>query len=383
MMRCGHYLTNVSDLTRYTERLDIEQLQRVSERYAFRANDYYLGLIDWDAPGDPIRRLVVPAGRELAEFGGVDTSNESANTRFPGLQHKYRDTAVLLVTNHCGGYCRYCFRKRLFFPDSDETRRDVSDAVGYIGSHPEIADVLITGGDPLTLATSRLAEIFEMLCTIPHVARIRIGSKMPAFDPYRILDDIALQELLASTTATRPIYLMCHFDHPRELTEPARAAIALLNSIGVTCLNQCPIIQGVNDDETVLAELFDRCSDAGCPQYYVFQCRPALGNQSYEVPIVRGFSLVSKARSHVSGLSRRARYCLSHATGKIEIVGVDDTRIFARYHRAKDPADESRMLLLRRDDTAYWLDQLECAEGQGIRPSSACEEERMPDRCWS
>ncbi len=366
-MRCGRYHNDVADLAPYVGPEESARLKKVSERYAFRANDYYLGLIDPDRDDDPIRRLVVPSIAELSEFGRLDSSDECANTPLPGLQHKYRETAVLLVTDHCGGLCRYCFRKRLFLERSAETRGDVSDAVGYIGRHTEIRDVLVTGGDPLTLAAPRLGAILDELCRVPHVERIRIGSKLPAFDPFRILDDPSLQAVLADCASRRRLYVMCHFDHPRELTTPALAVIALLTSLGIGCVNQCPITRGVNDDARTLADLFERCTNAGCPQYYVFQCRPAVGNSSFEIPITRGFELVAEARTRVSGLSRRARYCLSHSTGKIEVVGMDERRIFARYHRAKDPAEEGRMLLLKRDDTAYWFDQLEDAEAPRVR----------------
>jgi L-lysine 2,3-aminomutase len=135
----------------------------------------------------------------------------------------------------------------------------------------------------------------------------------------------------------------------------------MLRELGVMVVNQCPITAGINDDADTLAELFQRCTEAGCPQYYVFQCRPTAGNSAFEVPLTRSFELVSAARAKVSGLSRRARLCMSHSSGKVEIVGVDAHRIYARYHRAKNPADEGRMLVYKRDDSAYWLDQLEPA----------------------
>ncbi|MBE0477453.1 MAG: KamA family radical SAM protein, partial [Coriobacteriia bacterium] len=134
-----------------------------------------------------------------------------------------------------------------------------------------------------------------------------------------------------------------------------------LHGLGVMLVNQYPVTAGVNDDPQVLAELFRRCTDAGCPQYYVFQCRPTAGNRPFQIPIVRGFQLVAEARSRLSGLSRRARFCLSHESGKVEVVGIDEDRIYARYHRAKDPADENRMLVLARDDKALWLDDLTSA----------------------
>ena len=356
--RANRCLTDVAEAGRFCE-LDLGSARAVSLRYAFRSNDYYLGLIDPADPADPIRRLILPSEGELDGFGGLDPSDEAANTLMTGLQHKYLDTAVLLVTDECAGFCRYCFRKRLFLSRHREANKDISPALDYIRRHEEITDVLLTGGDPLTLPTPTLRSIITGVAQIPHVHVIRIGSKVPAFNPYRILGDRALHKLLAAhcSDAAR-IHLMCHFDHPRELTPEAIAAISLLRGLGVVCVNQCPVSRGINDDAGVLAELFQRTTDAGCPPYYVFQVRPAAGNAPFVLPLTRAFELVAEARAKVSGLAGRARFVMSHSTGKIEVVGLDDRFAYARYHRAKDPADRNRMLVLERDDEAYWFDQL-------------------------
>ncbi len=351
------YLTDVRGIEQLSSD-ELDSLRPVTDRYAFRASSSYLGLIDWSDSEDPIRRLIVPSPDELCEFGTLDASDESANTKLQGLQHKYSDTAVLLVTDQCAGFCRYCFRKRLFLPGSREASRRVDEGLDYIRAHPEITDVLLTGGDPLTLPTSRLGEIIEAVREIPHIHTVRIGTKVVAFNPYRILDDHDLQAILRSHASDGGrIYVMCHFDHARELTPAAVKGIRVLRSLGVMCANQCPLTRGINDDVVTLAELFQACTDAGCPQYYIFQCRPTAGNGSFKIPLLRAFRLVSEARSRVSGLSRQARFCMSHATGKIEVVGYDDEHVYARYHRAKYPSDEGKMIVLARDDEAYWLDQ--------------------------
>ena len=332
----------------------------VVSRFAFRANDYYTSLIDADDPDDPIRRLVVPSDEELVDFGSLDASNEAANTPFVGVQHKYADTALLLVTDQCACFCRYCFRKRLFQPGSRETHRDCRPGLEYIASHAEITDVLLTGGDPLTLDTAFLRETVKQILAIPHVRTIRLGSKLPAFNPYRVLDDPELPQMVGDVVASgRSFYVMAHFDHPRELTEEAVAALASLRAAGAMCVNQCPITCGINDDAEVLADLFQRCTDAGCPQYYAFQCRPTTGVGHFALPMVSAFRHVEKAREQVSGLSRRVRFCLSHESGKIEIVGIDEAHIYARYHRAKLVEDAGRFIVYRRDDEAFWVDQLE------------------------
>ncbi|MBD93134.1 MAG: KamA family radical SAM protein [Acidobacteria bacterium] len=354
---------------KYVRRLDqVEQLspeQRdrlgpVTARYVFRANDYYLGLIDWDDPDDPIRQLIIPREEELAEWGTLDASNEESVTVAHGVQHKYTDTVLLLCNEVCGAYCRYCFRKRLFMDDNDEVTNDVSEGLRYIADHPEVTNVLLTGGDPLLMSTRRLVEIFEALRAIPHVKIIRLGSKMPAFDPYRVLNDPDLQAAFRTySTPTQRIYLMAHFDHPRELTDVAIQGIDACIRNGVICLNQCPMIKGINDDPHVLADMYATLSYIGCPPYYLFQGRPTAGNEPYEIPIVQGWQTFQRALTLGSGLARRARLCMSHETGKIEIMGVDDEHMYLRYHQAKHDEDLGRFLVCRRDDEAYWFDQLE------------------------
>jgi len=353
---------------KYVRRLDqIEQLtpeQRdrlgpVEARYVFRANDYYLDLIDWDDPEDPIKQLIIPREEELSEWGTLDASNEESITVARGVQHKYTDTVLLLCNEVCGAYCRYCFRKRLFMDGNDEVTNDVSEGLRYIADHPEVTNVLLTGGDPLLMSTRRLVEIFESLRAIPHVQIIRLGSKMPAFDPLRLLEDSDLQAAFRKySTPQQRIYLMAHFDHPRELTDLAIRGIDAYIRNGVICVNQCPLIKGINDDPYVLAEMYAKLSHIGCPPYYLFQGRPTAGNEPYELPIVEGWMIFQRVLRLGSGLARRARYCMSHETGKVEIVNVDDEYIYLRYHQAKFDEDLGRFFVCRRDDSAYWLDQL-------------------------
>lgn len=335
------------------------QLDAVARRYAFRANDYYLDLIDWNDPEDPIRRLIIPDLAELGEGGRLDASDEASNTVVRGVQHKYRDTALVLTAGTCAAYCRYCFRKRLFMRHNEEAARDFEPAFDYVARHREITDVLLTGGDPLVLRTRRLGPVMKRFAAMPHVRTLRMGSKVPAFYPFRILDDPALLDLIAGIVERgTAVYLMAHFDHPRELTPAARAGILAVQQAGGHVVNQCPLIRGVNDDADVLAELFQTMTELGAPQYYLFQGRPTAGNRAYEVPLVEGWRLFDTARRRCSGLSRRVRYSMSHATGKIEVLGIDAKRIWLRYHRAKDPVLESRIFACRRDDEAAWFDDL-------------------------
>jgi lysine 2,3-aminomutase len=340
-----------------------ESLRAVTDRYVFRANDYYLKLIDWDDPDDPIRQLIIPRLEELNDFGRLDASDETSVTVARGVQHKYTDTVLLLCNEVCGAYCRYCFRKRLFMDDNHEVTNDVTAGLQYISDHPEINNVLLTGGDPLLMGTRRIREIIASLRQIPHVKIIRLGSKMPAFDPHRILRDDALMDVFRQySTRQARIYLMAHFDHPRELTKIAAQAIDRCIDHGVICVNQCPLIRGVNDDPDVLAELYSKLSYLGCTPYYLFQGRPTAGNEPYETPIVRSWEIFQEAMQRGSGLARRARFVMSHETGKVEVLAIDAQYIYLRYHQAKRAEDVGRFFVCHRDDSAYWLDDLEPVE---------------------
>jgi KamA family protein len=257
--------------------------------------------------------------------------------------------------------------------DNDEVSLDVSEGMDYIRSHPAVTNVLLTGGDPLLMSTRRIREILAELRSIPHVRIIRIGSKMPAFDPFRVLGDAALQDTLREfSTPHGRIYLMAHFDHPRELTDAAVEGIDAFIKCGVMCVNQCPLIKGINDDPDVLAEMYQKLAWIGCPPYYLFQGRPTAGNEPYEVPLVRGWHVFREALRRGSGLARRARFVMSHETGKLEILAVDDEHIYLRYHRAKDEERRGLVLAYRRDDAASWFDQLEpvSAEARRLQASS-------------
>jgi lysine 2,3-aminomutase len=355
-----------TERVRYVTRLDqvpqlssaeVEELAPVAERYAFRANTYYLGLIDWSDPDDPIRRIAIPSRRELVDWGRLDASNEYLYVKTPGLEHKYEFTALLLVNDVCGGFCRFCFRKRLFMDDSEETSRDVSEGLTYIREHPEINNVLLTGGDPLMLSTKRLDLILSQLRQIDHVKIIRIGTKMVAFNPFRVLNDPSLLEVLKRhSLIDRRIYLMVQFNHPRELTQEAVQAISLIHDAGVITANQTPMLEGVNDEPGVLGELFNKLSYVGVAPYYVFIGRPTRGNRHFLVPIERALEIFEQSRMNCSGLAKRARLVMSHSTGKIEVLGRTRDHVYMRYHRAAEPDQKGRFLVLRSKPEALWFD---------------------------
>ncbi len=360
----GHYNHSVSYVTDLASFSNIpgdqlHQLEKVTSSYSFRATDYYLNLIDWSDPDDPIRRLIIPNEDELVEWGDYDASNEAAITPIHGVQHKYPEIALFLVTDTCASFCRYCFRKRLFTDGNKETSKNIDKGLKYISDHPEISEILITGGDPLTLPTSRLTRMLDQISEIEHVKVIRIGSKTPAFNPWRLSADLNLQESLYNFTQSgKRIYLMAHFDHPRELTDQAVREIQTYIDCGVICLNQCPIVRGINDDPDILKELYQKLHHIGCSPYYLFQGRPTKGNALYRVPIIEAYKIFSEAIKGISGLAKRARFVMSHSSGKVEVVGLDDNNIYMRYHRAKNRDNLEKFVIFKRNESAYWLDDL-------------------------
>ena len=350
------YLTKIEQLVQLSEQERVE-LKKVTDKFAFRGNSYYLSLIDWDDPDDPIRKIIIPHLQELEEWGRLDPSDEKTYTIMPGLEHKYNSTAVFLVSNVCDGICRFCFRKRVFIDPRSAYLRDLPAALQYVKQHREVTNVLLTGGDPLVLTTSKLENIVRQLSQIEHVRIIRIGTKIPAFNPYRIIDDPALLEMIETYCAERKrIYVMTHFVHPRELTNAAVKAVGLLQRVGAMLANQTPLIRGLNDNPAVMAELLRQLSFIGAVPYYIFQCRPALGNKAYTVPIEEGYDIIEQAKSRVSGLAKRARYAMSHSTGKVEIIGKTKDLVYFRYHRAADDQDSGRCLAFKSNPNAYWLD---------------------------
>ena len=188
---------------------------------------------------------------------------------------------------------------------------------------------------------------------------------MPAFNPYRILDDPALLRLLSHySTPRKRIYVVTHFDVVNELTDVAVRVVDRLLRAGVILTNQCPIIRGVNDSSEKLAALMQELTMVGVPQYYFFQCRPTAGNLPYAVPMVEGYQALDGARRQVSGLAKRARFVMSHFLGKIEMVGLTRTHMYFRFHRARFSEHEGRFMAFHRNDRAYWLEDLRPADGQ-------------------
>lgn len=367
------YITNLDKIS-YIPEKEREALKRITEKFVFRVNDYYLNLIDWDDPDDPIRKLVIPNMDELSEYGRWDASDEDTNYVVPGCQHKYKTTALLIVSEVCGAYCRYCFRKRLFRNDVKEAVNDVEPGLRYIAEHPEINNVLLTGGDSLILGTPKLRTIIQRLREIDHVNIIRLGSKLPVFNPMRIYEDELLLETIREySTAEKRIYVMAHINHPREITAEAMRGFEALHNAGAIVVNQTPVLKGINDDPEVLGDLLDRLSWAGVTPYYFFVNRPVAGNRAFVLPLKQVYEIVEQAKARTSGLGKRVRLSMSHTSGKIEILAIENGKAYLKYHQSRDNHYGQFMVLDCPDDAA-WFDDLPGNEKYWSKPKKKTDQ---------
>ena len=356
-------IRTIKQLKKYVKLIPKEekQLQKIIERHPMSVTRYYISLIDWDNPHDPIRKMAVPSEEELNLSGFYDTSGELENTKMPGLQHKYSQTALILVTNRCATYCRHCFRKRLIGLPTEEILHRFSAAVKYIKKHEEINNVLITGGDPFVLPTKVIAKFLEKLSMVSHLDFIRFGTRVPVTFPDRILQDEELLTLLEKySKKDRRISVVTQFNHPKEITPKSTNAIDRLIHSGVIVNNQTVLLKGVNDDFNTLAELQNKLVSIGTNPYYVFQCRPVKRvKRRFQVPLYKGYEIVENAKKKLNGHSKRFKYIMSHRTGKIEIVGIMGDYIYFKYHQAKDPKNIGKFFKRKLNKTAGWLDDLE------------------------
>ena len=352
-------LKKIISLTKEEE----EKLPLILQSYKMAITPYYAGLIDPTDPEDPIKKLVVPSVEELKDDGGYfDTSGEADNTKIRGLQHKYKKTALLLPTPICASYCRYCFRKRFTTGSLNkmEASVDWENAFKYLREHKEINNVLITGGDPLILSNQKLEFIFENIRQIDHIKIIRIGTKFPAFNPFRLMDEDFLDLIRRYSLPEKRIYIVSHFDHPRELTKEAIDCIDGVIKAGAHVINQTVFHKGINDDPFVLRELFSRLAEAGIAPYYLFQLRPVKGSLRYRIPISEGIKIFEEAKKDLSGLARRVRYAMSHYTGKIEILGSHKfgrkEMIILKYHSNRDENLVGSIFSVPMNKIGCWLD---------------------------
>jgi KamA family protein len=308
---------------------------------------------------DQLKHIVEPSIKEFDSPGALDTSGEHDSTVVPGLQHKYQQTGLLLVTDRCASYCRYCFRKRIVGNDSEEIAPDFAKVAAYIRNHPEMTNVLLSGGDPFVLSTHKLHKILDHLLPCPNLTSIRFGTKAIAFYPPRFADPELPGLFQRIIDAGKAPFIVAHFDHVGEISDEAERNIRRLREVGVQFLNQTVLLRKVNDDPDILAATFQKCHSMGNRPYYLFQGRPVKAASHFQVPLKEGVEIVRGVNRRLSGIQKTFKYIMSHYTGKIEILGFgEDNRLYMRYHQNRDPQKVGAIFSRRNVEGACWLDDL-------------------------
>jgi lysine 2,3-aminomutase len=258
-------------------------------------------LIDRDHPFCPVRMQAIPVEAEARTRPGelLDPLGEDKTRPIPSIVHKYPDRVLFLALDTCSVYCRHCTRRRITHGGEGELdKAAVKGGLDYVRAHPEVRDVLISGGDPLLLSDARLEELLAQLSEIPHVEMIRIGTRIPVCLPMRVNESLA--RLLRRYA---PVYVVTHFNHPKEITREASAACELLVDHGVPVENQAVLMRRVNSSARIIRELSHLCLRMRVRPYYLHQMDVALGLEHLRTPIAKGLEIISALRGHTSGLA--------------------------------------------------------------------------------
>ena len=293
-------LEQISNLFAFDEVTDA-RLADIFELYRTAITPYYLCLIDFDNPLDPLRVQSVPSADELLNPGELtwDPLNEEGDSPVTGIVHRYPDRCLFLVTSYCPLYCRYCTRKRKWVDEDGTTgQRKIEAMINYVAEHPEIRDVIVSGGDPLSLSLTYLEKILAGLRAIPHVEIIRFGSRVPVFLPQRIDD-----EMCSMLEKYHPIWINTHFNHPNEITpESARACDRLLRA-GIPVNNQAVLLRGVNDCPYTMRDLVQGLMKIRVRPYYLYLCDQVMGAEHFRTSVGEGIEIIEFLRGHTSGLA--------------------------------------------------------------------------------
>jgi lysine 2,3-aminomutase len=270
-----------------------------NHKLALAITPYFFNLIDRQDPDCPIRRQVIPRGDEMvvSEEEMLDSLGEDAHSPVPGLVHRYPDRVLFLVTDRCAAYCRYCTRSRLVSNAQDYNFHPEHErALRYIEAHPEVRDVLLSGGDPLLLSDRKLDHLLGRLRAIKHVEFIRIGSRIPVFLPQRITP-----ELCEVFKKHGPVWMSIHVNHPKECTQELREACDRLAFAGAPLGNQSVLLRGVNDDADVMKALVHRLLRMRVRPYYLYQMDLITGGSHFKVDVRKGMELIRALRGHTTG----------------------------------------------------------------------------------
>ncbi|MFW8595258.1 KamA family radical SAM protein [Cribrihabitans neustonicus] len=262
---------------------------------------YYASLMGLDDPDEPLRRTHIPVGQEYLNLPGEegDPLSEDHDTPVPGLVHRYPDRVLFLTTGTCSTYCRYCTRSRMVGQAGGEYQFSVSQwdrALEYIAAHTEVRDVLLSGGDPLTIADDKLDYLLGRLRAIPHVEFIRLGTKIPIVLPMRVTRD-----LVRMLKRHHPLWMSIHVTHPSELTPEASEACNRLADAGIPLGSQTVLLKGINDSVDILKPMYQALLMRRVRPYYLYQCDPITGSAHFRTPVSKGVEIIEGLRGHTTG----------------------------------------------------------------------------------
>lgn len=297
---------------------ELEAIRGTDGIFRWNITPYYASLMDPEDPNCPIRLQMVPRTSEVAPdiIGVVDPLEEVAHSPVKNLVHNYRDRVAFLVAAECAIYCRYCLRKRMV-GDADfaMNKAELQEAIDYLAEHPEIRDVLLTGGDPLVFSDRNLAWLLDRLRAIPHIEIIRIGTRLPVTLPQRLTPELG--QLLAQY---HPIWLNTHFNHPKELTDEVAEGLEHLHRAGIPIGNQTVLLKGVNDDPETMKALVEKLVRFRIRPYYLYQAQLIGGTASFRTSIEKGLTIIEALQGRTSGYAI-PKYVLDTPFGKVPMTG--------------------------------------------------------------
>src|SRR5271170_2727520 len=295
-------ITSLDKLQRFLPSLTPEEFEGTllaNHKLALAITPYFFNLIDAGDENCPIRRQVVPRVEEtyIAPWEMSDPCGEDAHSPVPGLVHRYPDRVLFLVTDRCAAYCRYCTRSRMVSNAAGyDFHPEFERQIEYIRQHPEVRDVLLSGGDPLLLSDEKLETLLSRLRAIPHVEFLRIGTRIPIFLPQRITPD-----LCAMLKKFHPLFISIHANHPRELTTEVREALGRLADAGIPLGNQSVLLRNVNDNVTVMRALMQKLLMCRVKPYYLYQCDLIAGSAHLRASVSKGLEIMENLRGHTTG----------------------------------------------------------------------------------
>ena len=278
-----------------------ESIIRRTANLPIAITPYYFSLLSPNNPEQPLRKTHLPVGGEFITTPGEnpDPLNEDHNMAAPGLVHRYPDRVLLLTTGFCSTYCRYCTRSRMVGETNGEYSFSTSNwekAAQYIEAHPEIRDCLLSGGDPLSIGDEKLEWLLTRLRSIPHLEFIRIGTKIPVVMPQRVTKD-----LCNMLKIFHPLWMSIHFTHPEELTPETITACNRLVDAGIPLGSQTVLLKGINDDISILKQMFHGLLKMRVKPYYLYQCDPVSGSAHFRTPVEKGLEIIRQLRGHTTG----------------------------------------------------------------------------------